>query len=570
MTDLVPQGFVPLRDAFGRFRSAVWNAHDPFSELDVASLTRSLPAERQAVHRAEVESIVDRERELFCNSFRLGHLKAVATLDSTGERLIIPEREWQEAFAPHLFLRDGVPAGHSDYLDKLAGHSLFVGERQLNTRLPPLGSLKLARELILSRAQDFLIGLAMDGLLSPSEAEAHAAAWGMKPLASEPPDSALDPMVEPFWTLPMAIAWILWRDPRRVRENWHLYTRRCHDWHTERRRIPLDGGRQWYEVTASEVRQRHEPTVATIGILSCLDLEGGNNKRASPTLARQDLWRRLGEGDLAMTAVDHAGDVVTIDRVEWAYLGIAHKVDGADYLCRSSLEPVYTDLKLSRSDMVRLWPAPRSPSLTYATGTRHTFPADDRRWSLFEACLWVGCEGQETLTDDIDAEGLDEQGAITLFEQLALGTLAATGIGPEKLRERIPAEYWELATVDLDGEGHYVSFVDDAGEGLWGTLKPFGEAEPRWDRILIEQAALKRIFPFSRGKPLDCRKWLENTMRDSPQERPKSKAKLRMEAIKRFGITRADFDRAWINALEKIPEAKASWTRAGRPKNHHN
>src|SRR3569623_268228 len=36
-----------------------------------------------------------------------------------------------------------------------------------------------------------------------------------------------DPDREVFWTLPMAIAWIAWRDPAMVRNQWSKYRKAC-------------------------------------------------------------------------------------------------------------------------------------------------------------------------------------------------------------------------------------------------------------------------------------------------------------------------------------------------------
>lgn len=570
MAGLVPEGFVTLRDAFDRFRLAIWNGREPVADLDVLTRTGALPFERQSVHRASVSELVDLERDLFCGFFKSGAVQAFAITDSFGAKVVVPPREWQTAFAPDmLFLKDEVPPGYSDYFDKLAEQTLLVAEELLSAFLTNLSVIEPARRQLSNCATNILLGLAGDGALIPEMAESIAEEWGMRPIASKPMDSELDPMVETAWTLPMSLAWIIWREPRKVRENWGRYAQQCYDWHTERRRMPVEGGKSWYEADSSEIRQRLTPSVALLGIATLIEQDAKSSDRPSVSAARDELWRRLGEGDLAMTAIDRADNVVQIPKTAWSYLKLAQGHDDQDYLRMDSPQPQYRGLKLQRSDLLRLWPPPRSQALSFATGTLHTFPSRDSSWNLFEACLWVGCEGQEMLTDDIEAAALDDNGASLLFKALADGTLTATGIGSQRLRESIPAAYWELATLDPDHEGHLVSFIDDAAQGIWGTLTPFGEAGPRWDRISIGQTALKRAFRFTMGKRLDCLKWLEQLMHDSPEERPKSKSALRVEAMERFGITRADFDRTWLSALEKVPEAKAFWTRSGRPKNYH-
>jgi len=55
------------------------------------------------------------------------------------------------------------------------------------------------------------------GEMTPPQAEAEAVRLGMKSFASEPDPAAFDPMCLAWWSLPMAIAWIAWRSPNRVR-----------------------------------------------------------------------------------------------------------------------------------------------------------------------------------------------------------------------------------------------------------------------------------------------------------------------------------------------------------------
>lgn len=43
----------------------------------------------------------------------------------------------------------------------------------------------------------------------------------------EPDPADFDPNQEIFWTLPMAIAWIAWRDPAKVRDQWDQYRKAC-------------------------------------------------------------------------------------------------------------------------------------------------------------------------------------------------------------------------------------------------------------------------------------------------------------------------------------------------------
>jgi hypothetical protein len=71
--------------------------------------------------------------------------------------------------------------------------------------------------------RDSLIKKALRGAISPATAEAEAKRLKLGPLARKPKESAFDPVSEPWWTLPMAMAWIVWRRPRPVLAFWDKY-----------------------------------------------------------------------------------------------------------------------------------------------------------------------------------------------------------------------------------------------------------------------------------------------------------------------------------------------------------
>jgi hypothetical protein len=68
-------------------------------------------------------------------------------------------------------------------------------------------------------ARDILIDRVRRGKLSPDEAEAEAAKQGFGPLATVPDQLEFDPERMPWWSLPMALAWIAWRNIASVREH---------------------------------------------------------------------------------------------------------------------------------------------------------------------------------------------------------------------------------------------------------------------------------------------------------------------------------------------------------------
>ncbi len=81
-----------------------------------------------------------------------------------------------------------------------------------------------------SSERDVLINDVRVGKLTPDDAERKARKRGLPPLASVPDAARYDPMKESWWSLPMCLAWIVWRSPDRVRKYWDAYRRKCWCW----------------------------------------------------------------------------------------------------------------------------------------------------------------------------------------------------------------------------------------------------------------------------------------------------------------------------------------------------
>ncbi|HEY8595151.1 MAG TPA: hypothetical protein VIL84_07890 [Devosiaceae bacterium] len=575
MTDPIPQGHLALTDAWAAFRDSLWRGHDAVAELHGLSGLRNVSMTVAARNKAAFDRIRNLELQAMLRPFRDGALEALVMPPGEQQMFTIPKSAWENAFYPErMFLDSTIAAGHGEYWDALEGRSPFVSEKTFQSWL---GSRDVTIVKLLGDVEDLgcelrpvLVDLAQDGIVPSTEAETLARRFGVGPLAKEPPAGSFDPMLAEHWTLPMVIAWMVWRKPEKVREQWDDYRNECLAW------APLGASaddREGDSMRHGETLQQPPPaSVALIGIAEAAG-EDDSPKLMSVRTAIADLWKRLESGGVSGNAVDRDRKSVVIGKRDWARLDLAHELGGPDYLVlkTDTLSRQYTDLIFSRLEVLRHWRPLPSDGRLYQAGTVFQFDDDASHWSLFEASVWVGCEGEQLSTDEIEARGLDDQGANELFRALHRNPrLNATGINRQLIREPIPREYWELATVDLMARGHRVEFIDDEAEGLHGTLTPFSESEPRWTRIDIDVAELKKVFSFGRSRPASCRHWLEQQMRESPRERPKSKAAFLSEAVAEFNVTKADFNRAWQAALENIKEAKGIWDKAGRPKSVEN
>jgi hypothetical protein len=78
--------------------------------------------------------------------------------------------------------------------------------------------------------RDDILDRASRGEITPEQAEEEALRLGVGPLARRPDSDAFDPMKEPWWTLPMAAAWVIWRTPAAVRRVWQAYRSEVREW----------------------------------------------------------------------------------------------------------------------------------------------------------------------------------------------------------------------------------------------------------------------------------------------------------------------------------------------------
>lgn len=173
--------------------------------------------------------------------------------------------------------------------------------------------------------RDDCIERARRGLATPDEIEAELATKGLPPLASEPDAAKFDPMVEPWWTLSMCAAWIIWRNAGDVRRAWDAYRYEVKWWVESKISVPgpagADGVQTWEVREGWEVRRqgnawmvdeflRPEREIPEIGVPL---VRGGD--------ACQDMWRKLQSGELVVEAIPHdCGPRAPIRAAEWVDL----------------------------------------------------------------------------------------------------------------------------------------------------------------------------------------------------------------------------------------------------------
>ena len=101
MPELVPEGSIPLTEAYSRYRSWLWAEHDPRTELDLAHRLQSLPQERMQLHIAGADKVTDLQLSEIVDAFASGEIEALVRMDRLDQ--IPPARlsAWFDSEARH-------------------------------------------------------------------------------------------------------------------------------------------------------------------------------------------------------------------------------------------------------------------------------------------------------------------------------------------------------------------------------------------------------------------------------------------------------------------------------------
>ncbi|MEQ1902289.1 MAG: hypothetical protein ABL866_16330 [Devosia sp.] len=576
MVDLVPAGFLPLTEVYAQYRAWLANGHDWRDELGLEARLSRLPEERIRTHRIAVDHVTNNELSDLAGLFADGSLTARVRMPGQSEDFILPLAGWRSSFFPErLFLSDTIATSTGQFFEPAAGRTPFVSARELDAAYQS-GKAGRSQQWSMSALRELLIGLTMDEVTTSSEAEAFRESWQLRPLASRPDDERFDPTRLPTWTLVMTVTWIVWRDISEVRRAANDYRAECSEWFGVFRRLPVDGGRGWFEAHGEELRALEPLSVSDLQILEALWADPAERRKLmSVKSAREELWRELAEGGLFASAIEcTSGSVVTIPQREWDYLELEARIRGDDDSLRFSHAretEAYKRIALPRKDVARKWP-PAAAHDDFGTASSPPFDLSDPDWKLWEAAQWVGCGGRLLTSREIADGDLDDRGATKLFLALFQEKLVATGLNQKRVREPIPSVYWEMATTDpyqVD-ERHHVSFIDEILKDYGGQFTPVGEQQPRWFGIQVKRDALFAVFPDYAPKDISSEVVPGgNASRKSPRKFEATKAALAALFPKGMPTGLGDKDRLaavneWLIEHGHSPVSLATLTRASK------
>jgi hypothetical protein len=208
--------------------------------------------------------------------------------------------------------------------------------------------------------RDILIDRVRRGEMTPDQAEDEAARAGFGPLATQPEPVEFDPAQMAWWSFPMALAWIAWRTNQSVQEHCAEYREKCLHWVPGSWNVPTNDGTEFQRIDGYELKPLRRSTTVRLAIVESY-LRSTDTVPVSSQMtiskAEGELLGALAAGHLVAVAKDCNGKVVDIPQREWPYLHLFEEQE-QDVLKHDPLdrEAAFTDVKLKRDDLKKLWP----------------------------------------------------------------------------------------------------------------------------------------------------------------------------------------------------------------------
>lgn len=357
--------------------------------------------------------------------------------------------------------------------------------------------------LNLNDLRDQLINRASYGEITNVEAESEAAAHGLGPFERTPDIDRFDPMKLPNWTIPMAVAWIVYRDPQAVRDAWPAYCAECWYWLWQRWRNGPGG--EMHEGWI--LKNRDYPTLDHVQLMYLMGDDDGRVRHLPIRDARESLWSALGEGMIAATAIPRSGgDRVAIPAVDWSTLRTKSS-DHRDELARDG-SLAFVDALLPSKGVRFLWSEPLSsgelPSLV--------IPEGDGYMPLYCAAQWVATEGGARNFDPSDT-AVWREAFNQLLSAIASERIRTVGLHQGK-RERVPPE--TFAGIDVDYPFDEPPLSRTLGPSLYLRSYPYLDDQhwrngfddsivsrhgDHWIQLVVEKGDVRQRWPFGTSAP---------------------------------------------------------------------
>lgn len=208
--------------------------------------------------------------------------------------------------------------------------------------------------------RDALLHAASLGLLDAEAAERLAVQLHCKPLANRPDIAKFNPLDDAYWSLPMAIVWMMSRDWKQVAKQKSDYRTAHEDWYCEPNvGLPRDGRLGGYIIDASwQIRSLRPAAIDRLLLADSFDTTQSVPRASAMTAieAKRLLWGALQEQRLIASG-RRDGARSPIPAFLWQdLLPVQDGLDTQEYLREGSHGPRWDEVTVSRADVLLEWP----------------------------------------------------------------------------------------------------------------------------------------------------------------------------------------------------------------------
>ena len=307
----------------------------------------------------------------------------------------------------------------------------------------------------------------------------------------------------------MAIAWIAWRSPDRVREFWDPYRSECWDWNFRECRDGPDGA-----VYAGHfLEQRRPATLSSLLFAEQHDSAQGLVPHGTISIsdAKAKLWEALGENSFQATGVS----TETVERTAipdyiWRDLYDIEE-RGRDVLRVREAGGVWThrgynDVALRRQNIMAIWQPHRLeerghelPALVKPEGPGYM--------PLYFAAQWIATRGGAVKIDPSDLTVWQDAFA-QLLSRIASDEVTVTGMR-EGQREKLEGHIFAGILVDFPFHDTPFNLLVSEELYLWSCVyideehwqKGWNDVletrqSPKWSKLMVLNSDVARCWPF--------------------------------------------------------------------------
>ncbi len=205
-------------------------------------------------------------------------------------------------------------------------------------------------ELAKAHLRKVIIDMVGLDFLSVEQAEEFRSKNELPAMRYYPPIEEFDPHELSHWSLPMCVAWLLWRTDEKVRLYWDDYRLRCRDW------VPNP------KTKSNAVLRKLPPTKNFITLIGHY-FDKNNNPIMPANKALKKIHNELSKGNIFAEALDTSGEPVTIPTEEWIFLErTAGMNNETNYRLKGRPHDVkYSDIQINREAVLKVWKTVTKP-----------------------------------------------------------------------------------------------------------------------------------------------------------------------------------------------------------------